>query len=115
MRVLPPPDHPAALLTGIVDSANQLGSRAVALQSRAQSHLAWYALLSYFHTVSEPLVVVCAYCGRARSLGGEWVPTLEYMRDYFDRSPWLIVSHGCCPACLETQMPKQRPRRTPAR
>ena len=115
LRVLPPPGHPATTFVEALDRANQLRLRAGALRERSKTERAWHALLSYTHTVQEPLVVVCAYCGRIRSLAGAWITLEEYMRDYIGRSMWPMVSHGFCPECLQTNLPDELPGRSVAR
>lgn len=115
MRVLPPSGHPAASFVEALDRANRLRQRATTLRERSKSERAWHALLSYTQTVEEPLVVVCAYCGRIRSLGGTWITLEGYMRDYLGRSGWLMISHGFCPECFEKHLPDQLPSRAATR
>ena len=59
---------------------------------------------------SEPVVVICAYCGRMRLPQGDW--QLPAPGDPRLPLRWsdVMVSHGCCPECFEREMAKCRVR-----
>jgi hypothetical protein len=53
---------------------------------------------------ASPLVVLCAYCERMRDAVGEWRVTASGDRHLLSRSPGVLVSHGCCPDCLDRDL-----------
>ena len=55
-------------------------------------------------TRSEPVVVVCAYCDRLRDASGEWRVTASGGRHLLSPSSGVLVSHGCCPDCLDREL-----------
>ena len=57
---------------------------------------------------SEQIVVVCAYCDRMRTPSGEWQPSGAVVRSLLQHGSDVLVSHGCCPECLEREMAKCR-------
>jgi len=54
-------------------------------------------------TVS-PVLVVCAYCERTRDTDGEWRATAAGDRRLLSPTPGVLVSHGCCPDCLDREL-----------
>ncbi len=53
----------------------------------------------------EPaVVVVCAYCDRLRDASGEWRVTASGGRHLVSPSSGVLVSHGCCPDCLDREL-----------
>jgi hypothetical protein len=52
----------------------------------------------------EPVVVVCAYCDRLRDGSGEWRVTASGGRHLLSPSSGVLVSHGCCPDCLDREL-----------
>jgi hypothetical protein len=56
----------------------------------------------------EPVIVVCAYCDRMRDASGEWRVTASGSRHRLSRSSGVLVSHGCCPDCLDRELARCR-------
>jgi hypothetical protein len=53
----------------------------------------------------EPvIVVVCAYCERMRDAAGEWQVTASGGRRLLAPVSGVLVSHGCCPNCLDREL-----------
>ncbi|HET7425363.1 MAG TPA: hypothetical protein VFJ92_17495 [Gemmatimonadales bacterium] len=52
----------------------------------------------------SPVVVVCAYCERMRDGDGEWQVTASRDRHRLSRGTEILVSHGCCPECLDREL-----------
>lgn len=59
----------------------------------------------------EPLIAMCAWCGRARGAGGEWVEFDEFVRQagLFTEGHVPGITHGICDAC-SAAFPASRPR-----
>jgi len=55
-------------------------------------------------TRPEPVIVVCAYGDRMRDASGEWRVTASGGRHLLCRSSGVLVSHGCCPDCLDREL-----------
>ncbi|HEU4953929.1 MAG TPA: hypothetical protein VFT28_05120 [Gemmatimonadales bacterium] len=55
-------------------------------------------------TRPEPVIVVCAYCDRTRDGSGEWRVTASGGRYLLSRWSGVLVSHGCCPDCLDREL-----------
>ena len=51
-----------------------------------------------------PVVVVCAYCDRMRDASGEWEAAALGGRQLLIGTPGVLVSHGCCPDCLDREL-----------
>jgi hypothetical protein len=52
----------------------------------------------------SPVLVVCAYCERMRDAGGAWQVTAAGDRHLLSPAPGVLVSHGCCPGCLDREL-----------
>ena len=66
------------------------------------SGIAWVVPAPW--TRPEPVIVVCAYCDRMRDAMGEWRVTASGGRLLLFRSSGVLVSHGCCPDCLDREL-----------
>ena len=47
--------------------------------------------------VSEKMLTVCSYCGKAKDLRGTWFSTGPSLKTF----PVKLLSHGICRSCLE--------------
>lgn len=53
---------------------------------------------SYWHLEKlQEVLPVCMGCGHVKSGGADWQPLLDYLR-----SNDMLLSHGYCPACLDS-------------
>jgi hypothetical protein len=52
----------------------------------------------------SPVLVVYAYCERMRDAGGAWQVTASGDRRLLSPAPGVLVSHGCCPDCLDREL-----------
>jgi hypothetical protein len=52
----------------------------------------------------EPVIVVCAYCERMRDAAGEWQLAASRDRPLLTHASEVLVSHGCCPNCLDREL-----------
>jgi len=52
----------------------------------------------------EPVSVVCAYCERMRDAAGEWQVKASAVRRLRSHAFGVLVSHGCCPDCLDREL-----------
>ena len=59
-------------------------------------------------SLSEAVVVICAYCGRMRLQEGDWQPAEPEAPPPQLLWSEVMVSHGCCPECFEREMAKCR-------
>ena len=66
------------------------------------SGIAWVVPAPW--TRPEPVIVVCAYCDRMRDAMGERRVPASGGRHLLFRSSGVLVSHGCCPDCLDREL-----------
>jgi hypothetical protein len=62
----------------------------------------WRALWRACYETSEHFVVCCAYCGRVRTLDGDWVSDVYHLR----KGRGVEISHGLCQDCLAEHYPR---------
>jgi hypothetical protein len=68
----------------------------------AMSGAGWVIPLPW--TRPDPVVVLCAYCERMRDAAGAWQVTASGGRHLLARGSGVLVSHGCCPDCLDREL-----------
>jgi len=54
--------------------------------------------------IETPVIVLCAYCARMRNASGEWHRAVLDGRQIPVATPGALVSHGCCPDCLDREL-----------